>query len=123
MGFLQREDDVLFVQVPGESTFLVEGRVAVGDGASANFWTDRWLDVPIVDMLDNLPQYLDLTTKIQELILEPGVWNSAKLKEYVPTDVVAKVVGYPLFSGVCEYKRQRLLETYILGDLYFKVSL
>ena len=66
MGFLQREDDVLFVQVPGESTFLVKGRFAVGDGASGHFWTDRWLDVPIVDMLDNLPQYLDLTTNKQK---------------------------------------------------------
>ncbi|KAG6573505.1 hypothetical protein SDJN03_27392, partial [Cucurbita argyrosperma subsp. sororia] len=30
--------------------------------------------------------------------LKDGVWNSAKLKEYVPTHVLTKVLGYPLSS-------------------------
>jgi len=76
----------------------------------AHFWTDRWLDVPIVDMLDNLPQYLDLTTKIQEFLNQVcGIRQS--LRSMCPLTFLQKFLG-----TLC------LLETYILGDLYFKVS-
>ncbi|OMO56897.1 reverse transcriptase [Corchorus capsularis] len=68
----------------------------IGDGFTARFWIDRWLEKPIVDSLDEIPLYVDEDVRVKEFILASGAWNSEFLFAQLPLDVALQVLGYPL---------------------------
>lgn len=72
----------------------------IGDGNSAHFWTDCWLDKPLIEMTSQLPGSIDLTAKVSDFILDHGIWDSSKVYSLLPRELAAHVLGYP-FTWVC----------------------
>lgn len=68
----------------------------IGDGVKARFWSDRWLDKPIIESFEEIPPYVDNDLRVKDLISASGVWNSELIFAQLTLEVAMNVIGYPL---------------------------
>lgn len=63
----------------------------LGDGANINFWTDKWLSQPIVNLLDIPQQYHNSLKAVVKDFITDFTWNIpsrlASLAPYVATKI------------------------------------
>ncbi|OMO86542.1 reverse transcriptase [Corchorus capsularis] len=58
----------------------------VGSGETIHFWTDRWLEVPLIDLIKDLPSFMDITLMISDFMVNEGNWNVDMLFAQLPGD-------------------------------------
>ncbi|RYR44541.1 hypothetical protein Ahy_A08g040864 [Arachis hypogaea] len=67
----------------------------IGDGLSTNFWRDPWVE-DINSLLEFATQSIsDTESAVWEWTNDKGKWDTSKLKEYLPEDIVAKITASP----------------------------
>jgi len=79
--------------------FIKRGiRWKVGDGRSINFWTDNWCaEDNLVSLLNKDPSSVpDIDIKVSAFISPDRQWDSVKLNQYVPSEVIQMIQGIPL---------------------------
>ncbi|KAL6210110.1 hypothetical protein ACLB2K_021048 [Fragaria x ananassa] len=67
----------------------------IGDGNSVNFWSDKWLDVPIVDKLHITISSAHLSSTVAAFISDQNWVLSARLRQAFP-DLVKDIMLVPL---------------------------
>jgi len=79
--------------------FIKQGlRWKLGNGKSINFWTDAWcLDVSLENKLGlDLSTLPDANCKVCDFITPGKQWDTAKLTQALPPDLVQAVQGIPI---------------------------
>ena len=73
-------------------------RWKVGNDHTINFWTDTWCsEVSLVSMLNLDPATLPaIDIKVSEFISPEKQWDTTKLSQYLPNDVIQLVLSIPL---------------------------
>ncbi|KAL4322447.1 hypothetical protein AHAS_Ahas14G0211400 [Arachis hypogaea] len=67
----------------------------IGDGLSTNFWRDPWVE-DINSLLEFATKSIsDTESAVWEWTNNKGEWDTNKLKEYLPEDIVAKITASP----------------------------
>ncbi|OMO50810.1 reverse transcriptase [Corchorus capsularis] len=68
----------------------------IGTGSHVGFWTDLWLDKPILTELDVIPSHANSAARVSDFIDATGHWNMDFIFAQVPLDVAMKIIAYPL---------------------------
>jgi len=79
--------------------FIKRGiRWKVGNGQSIKFWTDNWCSEDSIATLLNIdPSTLaDVNMKVHEFITTEKQWDTSKLSQYVPNDIIQLIQSIPL---------------------------
>jgi len=79
--------------------FIKQGiRWKVGNGRSINFWTDNWCAEDNLVSLLNMDHSSvpDMDMKVSAFISPDKHWDSSKLSQYLPTDVIQTIQSIPL---------------------------
>ncbi|KAL4360040.1 hypothetical protein AHAS_Ahas08G0137600 [Arachis hypogaea] len=85
-----------FLSLAGRIT-LAQSAISpsIGDGLSTNFWRDPWVE-DINSLLEFATQSIsDTESAVWEWTNDKGKWDTSKLKEYLPEDIVAKITASP----------------------------
>jgi hypothetical protein len=64
---------------------------SIGDGATINFWTDKWIDehTRISDFKDSIPATTSCW-KVKDVVLPTGDWNYNMLQNVIPHPLIQK---------------------------------
>ena len=79
--------------------FIKQGiRWKVGNGRNINFWTDTWCsNTPLASTLgldwESLP---DAELRVSDFITPEKQWDTAKLQQYLPADLIQQIHSIPL---------------------------
>jgi len=87
-------------------SFIKQGiRWKVGNGRNINFWTDTWCaDKPLASTLGlDCGPLSDAELRVSDFITPEKQWDTAKLQQYLPPDLIQRVHSIPLpYSNVTD---------------------
>ncbi|OMO51807.1 reverse transcriptase [Corchorus capsularis] len=81
----------------GALSELIRGlKWRIDSGSNVCFWTDVWLEKPIVTSFAVVPPYVNNEARVSDFIDGDGQWNSDLIFAQLPLDTAMQVIGYPL---------------------------
>jgi len=73
-------------------------RWKVGDGRAIQFWTDAWCaEDSLVNLLElDTSSLTEADLKVSDFLTPEKLWDTNKLRNYVPDDIVQRIQGIPI---------------------------
>ena len=68
----------------------------VGNGENIRFWKDPWILEKPIEQITEISRLTNPDMKVSEVIKDDKTWDIAKLREYVPSNILEAIKAVPL---------------------------